>query len=283
MSTNAGSLTPDHGPRRRLPAVRSAAVVLLTLSMGLLAACGSKAETAASSASTAPVTVTAAANTAEPSTTPAAQATDTTARTATTTTATSETVEKGESPQSTVASGPSCRTVDLGGLTVSVDCDSPVPDPESGVTLTKDSVYGLPGESFDELADVDATNRVVTTADGKPVVIYLLGSDTLFDVGSSTVKPTAEAALPAVVASITQRAPNAEILVRGFTDSTGSATANQTLSEQRAAAMVAWLAGGGLPAARMQASGYGSTKPAAAETSELGTALNRRIEIVAVG
>jgi outer membrane protein OmpA-like peptidoglycan-associated protein len=152
-----------------------------------------------------------------------------------------------------------------------------------GVTLTSDSVYGLPGESFDELADVDATNRVVTTPEGKPVTIYLLGSDTLFDVGSSTVKSTAEAALPDVIASIEKRAPNGKILVRGFTDSSGSVSGNQALSEARAAAMVAWLGAHGLAPGRMEAAGYGSTRPAAEETGELGPALNRRIEIVVIG
>lgn len=166
---------------------------------------------------------------------------------------------------------------------MSVACDADVPEPESGVTLTPDSVYGLPGASFDELAEVDATNRVVTTPDGRPVTIYLLGSDTLFDVGSSTVKSAAEVALPDVIASIEQRSPNGKILVRGFTDSSGSALGNQTLSEARAAAMVAWLGTHGLAPSRMEASGYGSTRPAAAETGELGPALNRRIEIVVIG
>lgn len=176
-----------------------------------------------------------------------------------------------------------CRSVELGGLTVDVDCDAPVPDPESGVTLVEGSVYALPGESFDELAEVDATNRVVQLENGEPVIIYLLGSDTLFDVGSSTVKPTAEAALPAVIASIEQRAPGSRILVRGFTDSSGAAAANQALSEARASAMVEWLVAHGVDRARLEAAGYGSSHPAALEDNEFGTALNRRIEIVAVG
>lgn len=173
--------------------------------------------------------------------------------------------------------------VDLGGLTVVVPADATVPDPESGVTLTAGSVYTLPGESFGELADVDATNRVVTSIDGDPVVIYLFGSDTLFDVGSPTVKSTAEGALPAVVVSIDKRAPKSKLLVRGFTDSSGTAAANQTLSEQRASALAAWLGDHGIDKSRITTSGYGSKHPAAEEDSDAGKALNRRIEIVAVG
>jgi len=287
MSNSAASVS-FVSPIRRSRWARSAPVGLLTVSVCLLSACAAKSDGAVNSAPPTTVAVTAqspasSAPEKEPkpagSTPSTANGTDRTTRAPRTT----ETTETTESAPTTTAAGAGCRTVDLGGITVSVDCDAAVPDPESGVTLTKDSVYGLPGESFEELADVDATNRVVSTPDGKPVVIYLLGSDTLFDVGSSTVKSTAEAALPAVIASITKRAPNAKILVRGFTDSTGSAASNQTLSEQRAASMVDWLAGGGLTKSRMEASGYGSTKPAAEENSEFGSALNRRIEIVAVG
>lgn len=263
---------------RRAHPVRVVPIALAGVSVWVLGACGAPSAIGASSPSTT-----------APAPAPAPEVTSTRAPRPTVTTSTTDTPDATDAPETpgtpdtNESPRSSCRTVDLGGLTVSVDCDAPVPDPESGVTLTKDSVYGLPGESFEELADVDATNRVVATADGKPVVIYLLGSDTLFDVGSSTVKSTAEAALPTVIASINKRAPDAKILVRGFTDSSGAAAANQTLSEQRATSMVAWLASGGLPRARMEASGFGSTKPAAQEDTELGTALNRRIEIVAVG
>jgi len=193
-----------------------------------------------------------------------------------------ETTESTASEESTTTQSVGGTQVDIGGHNV-VAADAVVPEPESGVTLTPGSVYGLPGASFEELESVDVTNREVTSVDGDPVVIYLFGSDTLFDVGSSTVKSTAEAALPAVVASLAQRSPNGAILVRGFTDSSGTAAGNQTLSEQRAASVTAWLTGNGVDAARVTPSGSGSTHPAAEETSEAGTALNRRIEIVVIG
>lgn len=252
--------------RRRATA---ASAVLLLAGSGLLGACSAKTDTAGPVAATSP-------STAAPSTTEAAE--PTTSAKAPRTTATTEPSTEATDPSPTT-----CRTVDIGGLTVVVPCDADVPDPETGLTLTADSVYGLPGATFDELSEVDATNRVVATEDGKTVIIYLLGSDTLFDVGSSTVKPTAEAALPTVVESMTTRSPNGKILVRGFTDSTGSAADNQTLSERRATAMVDWLAAHGVSRSRMEPSGYGSTRPAAEETSDAGTALNRRIELVVVG
>jgi len=266
-------------PSTLVPARRFALLPTLTLTLAVstLFGCSKAAETTAPSASTAGQVAT----TAGPS--GSAQTTASTAGTATSrprgTTSTTETDEATSTTEPT-ASG---TTVDLGGLSVVVPADAPVPDPESGVTLIAGSVYGLPGESFDELADIDATNRVVTSTDGKPVIIYLFGSDTLFDVGSSTVKTTAEAALPGVIASIGKRAPKAKILVRGFTDSSGTAAANQTLSEERAASVTAWLAANGIDRGRITASGYGSTHPAAEETSDDGTALNRRIEIIAVG
>jgi len=194
-----------------------------------------------------------------------------------------EAEDAGSEESTTTEAVPAGTNVDIGGLTVVVAAEAVVPEPESGVTLTEGSVYGLPGESFEELESVDVTNREVTSVDGEPVVVYLFGSDTLFDVGSATVKSTAEAALPAVVASLAQRSPNGRILVRGFTDSSGTAVGNQTLSEQRAASVAAWLTANGIDASRVETFGYGSTHPAAEESSEAGTALNRRIEIVVIG
>lgn len=268
--------TSGHGRSTHRPLLRKAAPLgLLLAASSVLGACGAKTDTATPTTAAAQTTSIAKGSTAPQDSRP--KEGTTVPRAGTTTSA------KPTGSTTTSSKKAGCRTVDLGGLTVSVPCDANVPDPESGVTLTADSVYGLPGESFDELADVDATNRVVTTEDGEPVTIYLLGSDTLFDVGSSTVKSTAEAALPTVIASMAKRSPNGKILVRGFTDSTGSAADNQVLSEKRAAAMLDWLADHGVDRSRMEASGYGSTHPAAEETSESGTALNRRIELIAVG
>jgi len=78
-------------------------------------------------------------------------------------------------------------------------------------------------------------------------------------------------------------APAVEI--QGHVDSIGEAAsaARQALSEGRARAVAAWLAAHGVPPGRFTAKGYGRTRPAADNDSDLGRALNRRIEVVKPG
>lgn len=182
-----------------------------------------------------------------------------------------------------------CGTVDLGaGLVVSTLCDtSLVPTPEEGVVPTAGSLLLLPAPTrWDDLADVDATVRVAGTPDGGRVVIYVLGSDTLFDSGSATVRSTATPPLDAIVASIGTRFPDATIEVRGAADSVGEPAANQALSEQRAASVAAELTARGVPGDRVTSIGLGELVPVAEETtpdggvSDIGRQVNRRVEIV---
>jgi outer membrane protein OmpA-like peptidoglycan-associated protein len=54
---------------------------------------------------------------------------------------------------------------------------------------------------------------------------------------------------------------------------------NQTLSEARARAVVAWLTQHGVAASRLTAKGYGKTVPVADNRTDEGRAKNRRVEI----
>lgn len=182
-----------------------------------------------------------------------------------------------------------CGTADLGGgLIVQPLCDTSLqPSPEDGVRPTVGSLLLLPAPPrWTDLADVDATVRVARTVDGRRVAIYVLGSDTLFDSGSASIRSTAQPPLTAIIASITDRYPQAPIEVRGAADSVGSREANQQLSEQRARAVADTLAALGLDAGRITSRGLGADAPVAEETSddgsvsELGRQVNRRVEIV---
>jgi outer membrane protein OmpA-like peptidoglycan-associated protein len=74
--------------------------------------------------------------------------------------------------------------------------------------------------------------------------------------------------------------PDVKLSVEGHTDNAGAATANQTLSEKRAQAVVAWLTANGVEASRLKAKGWGQTKPVADNVAEEGRAKNRRVELV---
>ncbi|KVT74344.1 hypothetical protein WT25_28160 [Burkholderia territorii] len=71
----------------------------------------------------------------------------------------------------------------------------------------------------------------------------------------------------------------ARVAVTGFTDSTGSAAHNRTLSEARARTVVNYLRMNGLQARSFVAEGLGASDPVASNATEEGRAQNRRVEI----
>jgi outer membrane protein OmpA-like peptidoglycan-associated protein len=70
------------------------------------------------------------------------------------------------------------------------------------------------------------------------------------------------------------------VSVEGFTDSTGTASYNQELSERRAETVRDTLAGMGVSADRIKTRGYGRSFPVATNGTEAGRQLNRRVEVV---
>ena len=72
------------------------------------------------------------------------------------------------------------------------------------------------------------------------------------------------------------------IEVAGHTDSVGSATYNQQLSEKRAASVAAYLGSRGVDRSRMVTVGAGKDHPVASNETEEGRAQNRRVEITIV-
>ncbi len=100
-----------------------------------------------------------------------------------------------------------------------------------------------------------------------------------FDTGKATLKPASEKVLGDVL-SLLQAQPDWKMEIEGHTDSTGTKAGNLTLSQQRAAAVVAWLVNKGVARARLTAAGLGDTKPVADNGTELGRARNRRVELV---
>ncbi len=72
--------------------------------------------------------------------------------------------------------------------------------------------------------------------------------------------------------------PSIRLEVGGHTDNQGSETNNQILSENRAKAVVAYLAERGIAAERLTAVGYGQSKPKTTNYTEEGRAINRRTE-----
>jgi outer membrane protein OmpA-like peptidoglycan-associated protein len=102
----------------------------------------------------------------------------------------------------------------------------------------------------------------------------------LFDTGKATLKPESAATL-APVGELLKGDTALALEIQGHTDNVGQAAANLKLSQDRAAAVKAYLVQTfGIPAARLTTSGFGDTKPVAPNTAEAGRAQNRRVELV---
>jgi outer membrane protein OmpA-like peptidoglycan-associated protein len=76
--------------------------------------------------------------------------------------------------------------------------------------------------------------------------------------------------------------PNVKIEIQGHSDNVGKAATNQKLSENRAKAVVSYLATKGVKMNRMKAIGYGPSQPIADNATEEGRELNRRIEMIRI-
>lgn len=102
----------------------------------------------------------------------------------------------------------------------------------------------------------------------------------LFATGSATIEGESTPTLKEIGDMLTAH-PDLKLTIEGHTDNVGAASANQTLSEQRAAAVKDYLvAKFGVDGARLVTKGFGATKPAAPNTTAEGRQNNRRVELV---
>ncbi|MBN2038731.1 MAG: OmpA family protein [Spirochaetes bacterium] len=77
---------------------------------------------------------------------------------------------------------------------------------------------------------------------------------------------------------IMKQNPDLKVEVRGHTDSTGEADYNLKLSERRADSVIEYMIKNGISPERVNAVGFGETKPIASNDAEEGRAKNRRTE-----
>lgn len=110
------------------------------------------------------------------------------------------------------------------------------------------------------------------------IIALTLKGDFYFDTNSAVVKPGMYSELDRI-AQIMNQYPQTMISIEGHTDSKGSDSFNQTLSEQRALAVKSLLVQRGVAANRIETVGYGKSMPIATNDTEAGRQLNRRVEI----
>lgn len=112
---------------------------------------------------------------------------------------------------------------------------------------------------------------------GEGIKLVLGENSVRFDTNKSTLTSAAKANLDKLVPVFNQY-PDTNIQIYGYTDSTGSAEYNLTLSQQRAASVKNYLAGKGISSSRFTTTGLGIADPIASNDTAEGRSQNRRVE-----
>ncbi len=118
---------------------------------------------------------------------------------------------------------------------------------------------------------------VSVTRDGENIILNM-PSNITFEVNKSDVKPSFAEVLYSV-SLVLKEYKSTMIEVAGHTDSTGSDSYNQMLSQQRAQAVSSVLIRDGVEAVRIDTVGYGESRPVASNSTPSGRQLNRRVEL----
>lgn len=120
--------------------------------------------------------------------------------------------------------------------------------------------------------------RVVRNGD--QIELVMPGNIT-FDTDQASIRSSFTGVLESV-AKVLQEFDKTAIQVEGHTDSTGSDSYNQLLSERRAGSVRDFLLNQGIQSSRTRAAGYGERNPVASNDSASGREQNRRVELTLV-
>ena len=104
----------------------------------------------------------------------------------------------------------------------------------------------------------------------------------LFETGSAQISSKSHALLNQVAKILKDNPDLPNIRIAGHTDDVGDAQQNKKLSSRRAKSVKQYLVSLGVPATRLEAVGYGESRPRSLGKSKKARATNRRVEFVLV-
>lgn len=126
-----------------------------------------------------------------------------------------------------------------------------------------------------ELRQIEGIDVARTDDDELRVTVR---NEILFDFDSSALRSSSRDELREM-AEVFNKYRDTTIAVNGHTDSKGTTTYNQRLSQRRANAVSNYLDDLGISGSRIDASGYGESQPKSSNSSASGRQQNRRVEI----
>ncbi len=146
------------------------------------------------------------------------------------------------------------------------------------------TVGGATGAIIGREMDKQAAEIEQTVPDAKVErvgegIVVEFSSAVLFGFDQSDLSAEAKANLDKLV-KVLNTYPDTNIEVQGHTDSKGSETYNQNLSEKRAGSVSAYLTANQIASARITTKGFGETLPEYDNETEDGRAQNRRVEFL---
>jgi outer membrane protein OmpA-like peptidoglycan-associated protein len=112
--------------------------------------------------------------------------------------------------------------------------------------------------------------------------MLLLQRPIVFASGTDTVLEESIPILRAVADALRASPWVRKIRIEGHTDNQGSTQSNNALSVRRAQSVMRWLSEDGIDPGRMEAVGYGPSRPVTGNDTEQGRAANRRVDLVII-
>ena len=146
------------------------------------------------------------------------------------------------------------------------------------------AVGGAAGAVIGNQMDKQAEEIEKTVPDAKVErvgegIVVEFSSNVLFGFDKSNLSDEAKTNLDKLVA-VLNKYPDTNIEVQGHTDSKGSKSYNQSLSERRANAVSGYLTGKSIKANRLSIKGFGETVPKYENDTDTGRTQNRRVEFL---
>ena len=147
--------------------------------------------------------------------------------------------------------------------------------------MATSSALGQRDQATEQAARLQAeVDQLKATPTPRGLVLTL--GDVLFDTGKAELNSGSGRKLDQLAQFLTEH-PERRVQIDGFTDSIGTDSYNQDLSQRRADAVKSSLTGRGVDSSRIGSRGCGKGFPVANNTDSGGRQLNRRVEVVIGG
>ncbi len=144
----------------------------------------------------------------------------------------------------------------------------------------------LKQQPFSVSAGSEASLALVLTAKPRDAAVTLTAKEVkirnqiMFKTGSAEIDERSSPLLSEIADVLLRNPQAAHVQVQGHTDNVGDPEANLSLSQQRADAVVQWLVSAGVASDRLEAKGFGDSRPLVPNLTDGNRARNRRVQFI---